>query len=113
MAPEMSLNRRGFARALDAAAAALEVGKRCPHGLRAYYASARLAQGQSPDTVAQELGQGSGDELVRDVYGVDPDDFDATQWTSLADRFTWLPNTADKLPAWTWWTEQPSNIVRL
>lgn len=111
---DSSLNRRGFARALDAAAAALNIAKRCPHGLRAYYASARLAQGITPDVVATELGQGSGDELVRDVYGVDPDDFDATQWTSLADRFTWLPNTKDKAPAWTWWTAQPAtNIVRL
>lgn len=108
------LNVRGVGRTLDAAASVLGVGKRCPHGLRAYYASTRLAQGITPDTVATELGQSSGDELVRDVYGVDPDDFDREQWTSLADRFTWLPNTADKQPAWNWWTAQPAaNIIRL
>lgn len=108
------LNIRGFGRALDAAAADLHLAKRCPHGLRAYYTSARLAQGIAPDAVAAELGQGSGDELVRTVYGVDPDDFDATQWTSLADRFTWLPNTPGRPPAWEWWTNRGTlNIIGL
>jgi integrase len=96
-------------------AAAIDLPRRTLHGARAYYASVRLAQGVSPDAVAQELGQRSGDDLVKDVYGADPDDFDASQWTSLADRLTWLPTTADVQPAWTWWTDRgtPSNIVSL
>ena len=68
------LTVRGFAGALDAAAANLNLGKRCPHGFRAYYSSVRLAQGKAPDVVAKELGPGRGDELVRDVYGVGPDE---------------------------------------
>lgn len=112
LGPDKPLNRRGFARAIDQAAAALGMGKRCPHGLRAYYTSVRLAQGIAPALVAIELGQRSGDEMVREIYGVDPDDFDATQWTSLAAKFTWLPSTGQ--PAWHWWTAVPGgNIIKL
>lgn len=102
-------------KAIQRAAAALKLGRRTGHALRAYYATTRLAQGITPELVALELGQQSGDELVRDVYGANPDDFDLTHFTSLSDRFTWLPK--DRPPAWTWWTEQqtiiPANVVAL
>ncbi len=102
-------------KAIQRAAAALKLGRRTGHALRAYYATTRLAQGVSPELVAVELGQQSGDELVRDVYGANPDDFDLTHFTSLADRFRWLP--VNRQPAWTWWTDQqtttPSNVVAL
>ena len=104
---------------LQRAAKALGLPRRTGHGLRAYYATVRLAQGTTPAVVATELGQKSGDELVRDVYGADPDDFDQTHFTSLADRFTWIPtskeNTSESLtpPAWTWWTAKASNIIAL
>lgn len=99
-------------RELQAAATALGLPKRRGHSLRAYYASVRLAQGQPPETVARELGQRSGDDLVRDVYGVDPDDYDAAQWTTMADRFTWLP-PGDQPPAWAWWTETQKKVIVL
>ena len=100
-------------KAIRRAASALKLGRRTGHALRAYYATTRLAQGVSPELVALELGQQSGDELVRDVYGANPDDFDLTHFTSLADRFTWLPT--DREPAWTWWTAQAraQNIITL
>lgn len=100
-------------RSIALAAEALGLPRRTGHALRAYYATTRLAQGNPPEIVAVELGQGSGDELVRDVYGADPDDFDLTHFTSLADRFTWVPKDEAKKPAWTWWTERPSNIIAL
>lgn len=80
--------------------ARLGLPERHGHGHRAYYASVRLAQGTSTQDVATELGQGSGDELVRDVYGMEPDEFDEQYWKSLAPIFTWLPNTAGTAPAW-------------
>ena len=89
-----------FTRLLGATCQRLGLPERHGHGLRAYYASVRLSQGTSPEDVARELGQGSGDELVRDIYGVEPDDFDAENWKALATVFTWLPNTADTAPAW-------------
>lgn len=102
-------------KAIQRAAAALKLGRRTGHALRAYYATTRLAQGITPELVALELGQQSGDELVRDVYGANPDDFDLTHFTSLADRFRWLP--VNRQPAWTWWTDQqtttPANVVAL
>ncbi len=103
-------------KAIQRAAAKLKLGRRTGHALRAYYATTRLAQGTTPALVALELGQQSGEELVRDVYGANPDDFDLTHFTSLSDRFTWLP--ANRQPAWTWWTEQQQqqaapNIIAL
>jgi integrase len=93
---------------LQAAAKRLGLPGRRAHGLRAYYATARLASNISASQVADELGQlGSGDDLVRTIYGNTP-----PQWRGLENVFTWVPNTADKKPAWTWW-KAPANITAL
>jgi integrase len=84
---------------LAATAAALGLPARRAHALRAYYASVRLAQGTPFDRVASELGQRSGDDLVRDVYGVEPAD-----WKGLPNTYTWLPTSADVRPAWDLWS---------
>jgi integrase len=107
------LTKEQFTKILSATATRLGLPERHGHGLRAYYASVRLAQGTSPDDVARELGQGSGDEMVRDIYGVDPDDFDAENWKALVKTFTWLPSTADTAPAWNRLTIAPGKIVHL
>lgn len=109
----LPVNEHSLSKAVTAAAENLKLPRRTLHAARAYYASVRLAQGLTHDAVAQELGQRSGADLVRDVYGANPDDFDAVQWTSLSDRLTWLPNTPGVAPAWSWWTERPQNIIAL
>jgi integrase len=95
----------------------LQLPARHGHGLRAYYATCRLAAGVDPEDIARELGQSSGDELIRSVYGADRDDFDVDQWRALAGQFTWLPATVR--PAWEVWAEatakagQATNLVPL
>jgi len=93
---------------LQAAAQRLGLPARRPHGLRAYYATARLAAGVSPSQVADELGQlGSGDDLIRTIYGATP-----PQWRGLENVFTWTPHTPGTAAAWTWWEADP-NIAAL
>lgn len=93
------------------------------HGARAYYVTTRLAQGHDPEEVAREVGQRSGDDLVRDVYGIDPDEFVAEHYQGLAHIFRWLPGPAVP-PAWSHTTaadeplgppvvEPANNILRL
>lgn len=99
-------------RRLQAAAAALGLPARHAHGLRAYYATARLAQGTIAAQVAFELGQKSGDQLVREIYGDTP-----PQWRGLDNVFTWLPNTAGNMAGWETFQSsqqnQPANIVSI
>ncbi len=103
-----------FTKILVATCARLGLPERHGHGMRAYYASVRLTQGHAPEDVARELGQGSGDDLVRNIYGVEPDDFDAESWKSLSSVFTWRPNTAGENPAWEKLAPmEPSKIVHL
>lgn len=90
----------------------LELPPRHSHGCRAYYASVRLTQGTAPEDIARELGQSSGDELIRSVYGVEPDDFDVESWKALADKFTWLPNNIGTKPAWAS-LQLPANIIAI
>jgi hypothetical protein len=111
-------SQRGLTHALQESVTKLAIvdrhGKpvvRTSHGARAYYASVRLASGRDPEEVARELGQRSGDTLIRDVYGVEPDDFCAEQWTSLAEVLTWLPKAVPA--AWETLTAQTSNIIPL
>lgn len=111
--PQLFPDSPEHTKSLQRAAKALGLERRTGHGLRAYYATVRLAQGTAPEIVAMELGQKSGDDLVRDVYGADPDDFDLTHFTSLADRFTWTPPADKANPAWTWWTNKATNIISL
>jgi len=73
--------------------------KRTAHGARAYYCTVRLCQGIEPEDIAREVGQRSGDDLIRHVYGIDPDDFHVEEWTGLAPLYTWIPKTI--APAWT------------
>lgn len=97
-----------FPKRLQAVAAALGLPARRPHGLRAYYATARLAQGVIAAQVADELGQlGSGDDLIRTIYGATP-----PQWRGLENVFTWRPSTPEKAPAWDWFAA-PANIAAL
>jgi hypothetical protein len=106
------LDKHAYGKALDQATTALNLPKRWPHGDRAYYTSARLAQGVDIDAVARELGQRSGEDLVRDVYGLDLDTFSADTFKSLKDTLTWLP-AAGAEPAWAWWNQSASNIIAL
>lgn len=93
---------------LQDCAAELKLPERQAHGLRAYYVSARLAAGIAPAQVAGEVGHlGSGDHLVRTVYGDKP-----PQWRGLENVYTWLPTAADKLPAWQT-LEPAANIIKL
>jgi len=81
---------------------------RTGHGLRAYYCTVRLNQTNGATwQVAVELGQRSGDALVREVYGHTPD-----AWQGVKTNKTWLPNTPGLLPAWQTW-QAPSNIIAL
>jgi integrase len=107
------LPTKRLTKAMAHACVHLGIKHRTAHGYRAYYASVRLAQGVDVEDVARELGQRSGEDLVRDVYGLDLDDFQADTFRGMAHVLTWLPNTAGKLPAWTWWTAQLSNIIPL
>lgn len=96
-----------LSKALQKACTALRLPERHAHGLRAYYASVRLAHRVSFDQVAFELGQRSGEDLVRDVYGIEP-----AEWKGLPNTYTWLPNTAEVLIAWETW-DALANVTSL
>lgn len=106
------LSAASLSKALVRVCKQLGLPPRHSHGCRAYYASVRLTQGTSPEDIARELGQKSGDELIRSVYGVEPDDFDAESWKALAQTFTWLPHTKDTTAAWLTITT-PKNVISL
>lgn len=107
------LDTKPLTKAMARACKNLGLEHRTAHGYRAYYASTRLAQGIDVEDVARELGQRSGEDLVRDVYGLELDDFQAETFRALAGVLTWLPNSAGKSAAWDWWTNQKSNIISL
>jgi hypothetical protein len=101
--PENTLTKQ-----LQRVAKALGLPQRQAHGLRAYYVSARLAAGILPSQVAGEIGHlGSGDHLVRTVYGDTP-----PQWRGLENVYTWLPPADKSAPAWA--ILQPAgNVISL
>jgi integrase len=105
------LSPKPLTKALARACKNLHLPHRTAHGYRAYYCTARLAQGTDIEDVARELGQRSGEDLVRDIYSLELDAFHADTFRSLRDTITWLPG--EQSPAWTWWTTQPSNIIQL
>jgi integrase len=93
---------------LQRAAKDLGLPQRQAHGLRAYYVSARLAAGISPAQVADEVGHlGSGDALVRTIYGATP-----PQWRGLENVYTWLPTGENRRPAWTQ-LEPAANLIAI
>ncbi len=93
---------------LQRIAAGLGLPQRQAHGLRAYYVSARLAAGITPAQVAGEVGHlGSGDHLVRTVYGETP-----PQWRGLENVYTWLPPADKTAPAWAI-LQPPGNLIRI
>jgi integrase len=101
--PENTLTKQ-----LQRVAKGLGLPQRQAHGLRAYYVSARLAAGILPSQVACEIGHlGSGDHLVRTVYGDTP-----PQWRGLENVYTWLPPADKSAPAWA--ILQPAgNVISL
>lgn len=103
--PLLPMVENTLTKQLQRIAKTLGLPQRQAHGLRAYYVSARLAAGITPSQVAGEVGHlGSGDHLVRTVYGDTP-----PQWRGLENVYTWLPPLT---PAWT--VLQPvANVIRL
>jgi integrase len=93
---------------LQSAAETLGLPQRQAHGLRAYYVSARLAAGIPAAQVADEVGHlGSGDALVRTIYGATP-----PQWRGLENVYTWLPTGENRRPAWTQ-LEPAANLIAI
>jgi site-specific recombinase XerD len=103
------LSRKSLTKALEPICKTLKLPSRTSHGARAYYVTTRRAQGIEDGQIAFELGQSSGPDIVRDVYGEPP-----ANWQGLTNTFTWTPNTAAKKPAWQNWLEQTgANIIHL
>jgi hypothetical protein len=59
----------------------------------------------NPNQIAHELGQHSGEDLVRDVYGGAP-----PQWDGLLNEKGWVP--ASGPPAWEPFAA-PANVVQV
>jgi site-specific recombinase XerD len=103
------LSRKTLTKALEPICKLLKLPSRTSHGARAYYVTTRRAQGIDDGQIAFELGQSSGPDLIRDVYGEAP-----AHWQGLTNTFTWVPNTPDKKPAWQHWIDQTgANIIHL
>lgn len=98
---------------LQEVAAALKLPDRTSHGARAYYCTTRRCQGIDDARIAIEMGQSSGPDLIRKVYGEIP-----PNWKGLANTFTWLPASVNIKPAWEFIaaklaSEDRTNIVQL
>lgn len=99
---QMEWQARATYNVLPRAAKALGVPARHAHGFRAYYASVRLSQGIGFDQVAFELGHRSGDDLVRNVYGMEPD-----EWRGLPNTYRWIPADPKARLAWDAFLHEP------
>jgi integrase len=107
------LETSSITKALQDAAAHLGLPERRAHGLRAYYATVRLAHRHTRGEVADELGQGSGDELVASIYGAVAGNFETDTLWRMADRLTWRPNTPGRRPAWDLLTQDQKVLICL
>lgn len=90
--------------AMERVCGLLSLPKYTPHGLRAFRATARRAEGMSDNQIAHELGMRSGEKLIASTYGDAP-----PQWFTR-EKFSWLPTFT---PAWKRWLPEPSNVIQV
>ncbi len=93
---------------LNAAAAALKVGERHGHAMRAYHVRVLRSQGVLDATIAARLGQSGGARLIETIYGKPTDSFGDG-------RFDFLPSPESQIrPAWELFTTTPAtNIIAI
>jgi len=89
---------------LDACTRALKLPPIHPQDCHAYCVRFRRSQGMDDPTVARELGQSNGGELIRNTYGEPLDPVGG-------DLHNWLPKGRE--PAWAILKKSAVNIVNL
>ena len=81
-------------KAMNRATAKLQLPRRTPHGLRAFYVTLRRSQGISDAQIAAEIGDATGAAIVAQVYGAVPPNWQGGK------ELAWLPSQGE--PAWNY-----------